>query len=752
MSSSSSSSTTHNVVRVVQLCLSISLVATAAFLLHYRTKAHANFTNEPLASCITGAVAFIYALWALLNHRRQPEKHQWIYLHGLACIVVCGLLIAGATLAIILGNQGVLCDRLQDAHDLDDPGSSNLLQNESRKANLTMQAGHPEFHEDQPYAPGQVCENIYSEMDRACAVLGIMAALFWVADFCLIFGFCGSNGRYSAYRRRHRGQVGPREGNVGDMDEEQRDDRGGYGFDPQEDYYDTLDGRKRNLEWIEHRTREDPQRHVQGPIPLSMQSNYHAGSNSTRTAASTLNLSTLGQSNNDTPVVVTVTASTPGDDLKQEPTYGLYQQQQQKDQQQQQEQQQDQSSLDHHTTPVLSLNPPPRTQWRPQPTPDSPTIPQHMSIEATLERDHSDSQEEGGLKPSPVRLPSDIADTLSPKAVPQLPIHNQHTACSAQEQEGAVVEAKSHLTATPVAASTPTTSLAFTPAQITTTDPTNDSTTTTMMSESAKPSPRYIEYYPPGPACYVFDACNQEYLPTFVNQAARNEMHQQLQHKEPKSGRDRSPARALTPSSTTQSPSRVCPQKVYVTGLGLEVISRSDAEIAAADEAAIKEQETFQQQLQQQDDRAATPVMTPGMEAVDRLKTGALPSNAVESPRQPQGPSSTSYFPSAPSSPLSLTSESADTMFAPVVASNTQGPNDKISLEVGSNTSQLEQPQYMNKGKPLRTKHKTKLSVETRLDDQGGQSSASLSEMHATPRSLSPPRTESPRSMYAGDF
>ncbi|KAG0223765.1 hypothetical protein BGX31_008339, partial [Mortierella sp. GBA43] len=56
-----SSSPTHNIVRAMQLAISISIVATAAFLLHYRTRSHSNFTNEPLVSCISGAVAFIYA-------------------------------------------------------------------------------------------------------------------------------------------------------------------------------------------------------------------------------------------------------------------------------------------------------------------------------------------------------------------------------------------------------------------------------------------------------------------------------------------------------------------------------------------------------------------------------------------------------------------------------------------------------------------------------------------------------------------
>ncbi|KAF9158163.1 hypothetical protein DFQ26_007929 [Actinomortierella ambigua] len=65
-----SSCTTHNIVRVVQLLLSISILSTAAFLLHYRVQAHANTNNEALVLVIAGAVAFLYSLWVLLSYRR----------------------------------------------------------------------------------------------------------------------------------------------------------------------------------------------------------------------------------------------------------------------------------------------------------------------------------------------------------------------------------------------------------------------------------------------------------------------------------------------------------------------------------------------------------------------------------------------------------------------------------------------------------------------------------------------------------
>ncbi|KAG0094622.1 hypothetical protein BGZ93_006996 [Podila epicladia] len=550
------SSTTHNFVRTIQLCLSISLTATAAFLLHYRTKAHANFTNEPLASCVAGAVAFIYALWAILNHRRQPDKHQWIYLHALGCFVVCGLLIAGATLAIIFGLQGVPCQKLQEAHDYVEPGSSSVRQGQD--ANLIVRVSHPEFHDDETYAPGQICENYYADMDKACAVLGIAAALFWVADFCLIFGFCGSKGRYGPHREyRRRGQVSPDDDD--DIEGDNRDSAYGGSrdreFEPQEDYYDTLDGRKRNLERIEHNTREDPMRHVQGPIPMSMQTSYFSGNDSS-------DMKSVDQNNN--PVTI-VTAATPGSD------------------------QQLSSQHDCQTPPSISLNPPPRAQWRLIPTPDSPTLPPMTasSSQSTLQLD-SYSQEES-TKPAPVRLPSDIADALAPKPTQPRPIHTQ----SAPSQ----TETKPYVT---LQLSGPTPALvAVAVAGTAPSEPTSQDAAALPTSSS----PRYTEF-PAGPACYVFDSCNHEYLPSYVNQAARNEKQQQIL-KTSSAGVNKEKSLPSTPRGGT--PPSVSAQ-ILVTGLGLEVITRSDTQISAEEKEAM---ELAKQQQQQRSMMASSQPPTP---------------------------------------------------------------------------------------------------------------------------------------------
>ncbi|KAG0369885.1 hypothetical protein BGZ54_008537 [Gamsiella multidivaricata] len=275
-----SSSPTHNVVRALQLAISVSIVATAAFLLHYRTQNHSNFTNEPLVSCITGAVAFIYAFWAILNHRRQPDSHKWIYLHGLGCLVVCALLIAGSTVAFIYIRQGVSCESLQ--------GSQNTNTGEQLGASLNnddivSKVDYPPYQGGQEYAPGDMCENSYEDMDRACGVMGVLAAILWLMDFGLIFGFCGSAGRYGP----HRNPRNPRRGQIEPDFGDNYDATPGTGgqFELQEDsYHDTSDRRKHELGWPEQRTSDDPRRHVQGPIPMSMQQGFLGDSVSRRTA------------------------------------------------------------------------------------------------------------------------------------------------------------------------------------------------------------------------------------------------------------------------------------------------------------------------------------------------------------------------------------------------------------------------------------------------------------------------------------
>ncbi|KAK3813141.1 MAG: hypothetical protein J3Q66DRAFT_347503 [Benniella sp.] len=283
-----SPSPTHNIVRSLQLAVSISLVATAAFLLHYRTRSHSNFTDEPLASCISGAVAFIYALWAILNHRRQPDNHRWIYLHGLCCLIVCGLLFAGATLAFIYTKQGILCERLHDARDSipfsggQDDTSGDGSWNESSVSlghfmgNMIAKRDLPEYEDGKQYPPGALCENTYEDMDRGCGVMGVVGAFLWLMDFCLIFGFCGSSDRYGPHgypRRRRPGQVQP-----GDAEDCYPAGQRSEDNILQEDYYDSLNQRSREPHWLDHqRTKDDPRQHVQGPIPFSMQQTYFGG-------------------------------------------------------------------------------------------------------------------------------------------------------------------------------------------------------------------------------------------------------------------------------------------------------------------------------------------------------------------------------------------------------------------------------------------------------------------------------------------
>ncbi|KAG0250602.1 hypothetical protein BG011_008217, partial [Mortierella polycephala] len=244
---------------------------------------HSNFTNEPLVSVISGSVAFIYAVWALLNHQRQPENYRWIYLHGFCCVFVCGLLIAGSTLAFVFGKQGISCEKLQDTTDM------TML---SLQTDIVKKADLLEYQDGRQYGPNDICENLYSEMDKASAILGIFAAFMWVCDFILIFGLCGSSGRYGPHREsfgRRRGQVSPDDvedySPAGEIRQYGAGGGGGGNADgyrgtdhyPQEDSYDTLDQRKREMDWIEHQNMTDPKRYTQAVIPLSMQqSSFYA--------------------------------------------------------------------------------------------------------------------------------------------------------------------------------------------------------------------------------------------------------------------------------------------------------------------------------------------------------------------------------------------------------------------------------------------------------------------------------------------
>ncbi|KAG0345317.1 hypothetical protein BG004_003792 [Podila humilis] len=755
------SSTTHNIVRLVQLCLSISLLSTAAFLLHYRTNAHANFTNEPLASCISGAVAFIYALWALLNHRRQPDKHQWIYLHGLCCVVVCALLIASAVVAIILGRKGIPCEMLQDAHDMDDPGSSAQLQPQG--ADMTLQQEYPEFHAGQSYAPGQLCENYYDDMDKACAVLGIVAALFWVADFILIFGWCGSKGRYGPHRdcnHRRRGQAGPND--VYDEEAEANNraagdsaygDNGPVEFDPQEDYYDTLDGRKRSLGWIEHRTRDDPRSHVQGPISMSMQANYYSGSD---TGTEINNRSSVNNScdleqqvtdhqNISAPVAVTVTAGTPVLDLGAAKRHeGI------------------------HTPTLISLNPPPRSQWRQQ-LPDSPTLPHGPVFQCSSNNEPSVNEE--SCKPGPTRLPSDIADALSPLNMHRPLTHQQHSDCLSFDADS-VTTATTPAT-TPVAAAdssaTPAPSAPPAISQVLSEATEANSFAVAPVTSNDVTTPSRFTDFPVGPACYVFDSCNHEYLPSYVNMAVRNEMHQQLRHKPGNVSGSGSGSRASSQPSTplhgSPSTSRVSTHKILVTGLGLELVSRSDAEIDAASE--MEEQETIL--------TGAAESSTSNNNSTGHCKSAAptkitLPPAAIIAP--PLGNLS-SYFPTAPGTPVAATSEATAAAEASPLTSIRSSMRTKSSSSIsniskvnysgttrtssstsgssssGSTTTRL---QSSPTKKLSVVTGKTGLTTTTTTTAMAIDVCAGSNELGWSTQSISPQISASPRSPYVGDF
>ncbi|KAG0274707.1 hypothetical protein BGZ95_009525 [Linnemannia exigua] len=297
------------------------------------------------------------------------------------------------------------------------------------------------------YAPGQYCKNEYYMLDKACAILGAIAAGMWLIDFCLIFGFCGSSGQYGPYRRnehhdgrngghRHSGGSGgmayhQRRGQVGAEDYMADEDYYPAGGQPppmrsgndnvgggatiynEQDqyYYDLLEQRKRELEWKENRTLNDPKGHVQGPIPLSMQQSYY-----------------------------------------------------------------------------------------------------------------------------PTAYPDNVHQLLD---------------------------------------------------------------VTTPEESTSATSPRYV-IYPPGPACYVFDSSQQEYLPSFVNMAARIEQKQQLQHSHSLSSNSRGSSIATAPATVTSpgSPRHSVPltptlpptaatgstprsHRVMVTGLGMEAITRRSSEIEA---------------------------------------------------------------------------------------------------------------------------------------------------------------------------
>ncbi|KAF9954481.1 hypothetical protein BGZ72_004558 [Mortierella alpina] len=714
------SSPTHNVVRALQLALSISIVATAAFLLHYRTRAHSNFTNEPLVSCISGGVAFIYALWALLNHRRQPDNHRWKYLHGLGCVVVAGLLIAGSVLAFVLGNRGVLCQQLDDADDV-------------KNTSVVEKRDLPEYEDGRHYGPQERCENFYAEMDKANAVMGIVAAVVWMVDFGLIFGLCGSSGRYGPHRDypARRGQIAPEDEDYYPAGEGSRRTRGPDDFEPQEDYHDTLNQRKWALDWLEQKNRggsrsmDDPKNHVQEPIPLSMRQNFGVGAASSTdselsTEASRTSPRSLSGATSAT--ALSLDQNYVGTGNAESPTGAAI--------------------------TVLSPPPHPRPRWV-QP-PDSPTLPasrRRQEPQLSFSSDGAALRDEEPTLPPP----SDSAPQRQQQALEQL---------SMTEPE------------------------------------------TELQVSSTASSPRYVEF-PPGPACYVFESSQQEFLPSYVNMAARFEQKQTLRQFSPASSTPSSTASgAVTPIGKRNSSQR----RIVVTGLGFDVSSRDEDQVAAGeagqaeiggvaetDSTAIRpvvdgppEQGT-KKGRDSSEAFAGASTASPTSTS-ERLRSGKLPISQTPLSAPPISPHASTSPSSAPiispdtlSSPHSTSSKDSRQLYS-TIAGNAASTNSSPRTSTASTGSNSSGTGAINK-KPAMTKRKTsKLSVVTLkngLQNINGNSSSHNTinsagtglnstatsavgtpnaELSPAMRSItvsggtSPLRSASPRSPYRGDF
>ncbi|KAF9291009.1 hypothetical protein BGZ68_005430 [Mortierella alpina] len=640
------SSPTHNIIRALQLALSISIVATAAFLLHYRTQAHSNFTNEPLVSCISGGVAFIYAVWAILNHRRQPDNHRWRYLHGLGCVVVAGLLIAGSVLAFVLGNRGVLCQQLEDADDV------------KSTRRTVVRRDLPEYEDGRQYGPRDRCENFYAEMDKANAVMGIVAAVVWMVDFGLIFGLCGSSGRYGPHRDypARRGQIAPEDEDYYPAGEGSRRTRGPDDFDPQEDYYDTLDQRKMALDWLEQKNRagsrsmDDPRNHVQGPIPLAMRQNLSAGGAATNN--SELPLGASGNSPNYLSGATSATTLSPDqhhvETGETESTPGIV---------------------------ITTLSPPPlpRPRWI-QP-PDSPTLPAQRRFQEpqlSFSKDGVSLTEEEPTIPADSK-PHRVHPPLQPLTIPE---------------------------------------------------PESD-----LQISSTASSPRYVEF-PPGPACYVFESSQQEFLPSYVNMAARFEQKQTLKQFSPASSTSSTVSGAGTPTRRSNTGQR----RIVVTGLGFDVSSRDEAEIAADEAEQAKSRDTAEANSTATHSRVEEPGqgMSKGRDSADVVAAAAIASPgsvserpwSVKMPNAPtplSAPPASSHASTSPasaqaaeplSSPQSVSSRDSRQVYNNVVG-NATSTNSSTRASTASNGSNSSGTSAFNK-KPAMTKRKTsKLSVVT---------------------------------------
>ncbi|GJJ69428.1 hypothetical protein EMPS_01774 [Entomortierella parvispora] len=696
---------------------------------------------------VSGALAFIYAFWAALNHRRQPDNHRWAYLHGFCCVFVCAVLIAGSTLGFILGRRGVECNRLSeqiaDGTGIDSSLSKIALlprkHSDNAYSSIIPSNTHPDFHDGEHYSQSDLCNNTYSEMDRACAVLGIVAALLWLLDFCLIFGLCGSSGRYGDHRNYYggRGQFRP------DDPEEDNVPAGGHtlpgggagggGFG----YYGEGGGgqvgddrttdppRKRELDWLENRTRDDPQRYVQGPIPLSLQQNYFA-----RTMAA--NAATA--------------AGTSGEAMELE-------------------------ERDTHSLVGATLSPPPRPRMVLEP-PDSPTLPPNLQKDKALggEKENTTRPVAAGLSRRSTGLRQVAKAFTEPNTlawVDQGPEQDLPSQVTGQQAHGALQ------------------------------DP---STTQEEDIPSTASSPRYTEF-PPGPACYVFDSSQHEYLPSFVNVAARIEQKHSLKHTSSHSssveGEEPSTATASALPLSVRAPQRVNSPRIMITGLGFDVMTRDDAEIAAEEE-----QQHWQERHNGVNTSSSVTLTMPEhgsySPATFTAMNAAVTSASQESPtssirRKASRPTKINLPKSESFGPASLSSTSTSSPVTPKgnfnLPSPALGSPSLSSRPVAASLSpqlsaeqQQQGPQPAGQGgitspvitaKPSLTKRKTssKLSVVTLKNIQQQQqqqqqpwaaTSSKVGESGASPSlsssgssaggHLSDSGTASPRSPYIGDF
>ncbi|KAF8941043.1 hypothetical protein BGZ47_007512 [Haplosporangium gracile] len=575
----------------------------------------------------------------------------------------------------------------------------------------------PTYQDGIQYAPGQYCKNDYYLFDRACAILGTVAAGIWLIDFCLIFGFCGSSGQYGPYRRNgHLGSrvVGgnnnpsssmayhhqyqyQRRNQVGAEDymaEEDYYPAGGqpltssrhpgnlnYGSDTicnEQDhyYYDMLEQRKRELEWREqNRTLDDPKGHVQGPIPLSMQQSYYP----------------IACPDN---VVVVWESSTTAEGVMSPPVRMVIR-----------------GNLvvvpgsgDGVGEGVMTaLSPPPRPNSTAvvnrfvQP-PDSPTLPGQEDKQEN-QRQSTTTTTTSTTAQQPTSTP--VSPLLTPKTPRQKTSRQTLTHSNRLQQKNSL----------------PT--LELPPHQLLCVTTPEDSTSAT--------SPRYV-VYPPGPACYVFDSSQQEYLPSFVNMAARIEQRQHLKHSHSLSssshdsvGTSTGPSTPIPPSTsaTGAGPPR-SGYKIMMTGLGMDAITRGSAEIEAERAAA-----------------AAAGATTSGVQSPNATATATLgstkslatpdlmPSSGNGAPTSPDLASSSTTA-SRPQRIAVLSDSSSGSYFPPPAVGSSTGPlgteisndenyeNEEVSRLPPSPQPQQQQQQQQLTKKPSILKRKTSnLSIVT---------------------------------------